>query len=58
MQLCRLKNTGHPEMWGFASFTSSNERYEENILPTGPPFGTPETALDGTAGLYLGDPPA
>jgi len=56
VHLCRLKDTGHPEMWGFALFTYSNERYEDNILPTGRPFGTPEDALDCAAGLYLGDP--
>lgn len=58
LQLCRLKDTGHPEMWRFALFTYSGERYEDNILPTGSPFGTPEDALDCAAGLYLGDPPA
>ena len=58
LQLCRLKDTGHPEMWGFALFTYSNERYEDNILPTGLPFGTPEAALDCAAGLYLGEPTA
>lgn len=58
LQLCRLKDTGHPEMWGFALFTYSNERYQDNILPTGLPFGTPEDALDCAAGLYLGGPPA
>jgi hypothetical protein len=57
LQLCRLKDTGHPEMWGFALFTYSSERYENNILPTGLPLGTPEEALDCAAGLYLGDPP-
>jgi hypothetical protein len=57
LQLCRLRDTGHPEMWGFALFTYSGERYEDNILPTGSPFGTPEQALDCACGLYLGDPP-
>jgi len=57
LQLCRLRDTGHPEMWGFALFTYSNERYEDNILPTGLPFGTPEQALDCACGLYLDDPP-
>jgi hypothetical protein len=57
LQLCRLRDTGHPEMWGFALFTYSGERYEDNILPTGRPFGTPEQALDCACGLYLGDPP-
>lgn len=55
--LCRLKDTGHPELWGFALFTYSNERYGDNVLPTGLPFGTPEDALDCACGLYLGDPP-
>ena len=57
LQLCRLKDTGHPELWGFALFTYSGERYEDNILPTGLAFGSPEAALDCAAGLYLGDPP-
>lgn len=56
LQLCRLKDTGHREMWGFALFTYSNERYEDNILPTGLSFGSPEDALDCAVGLYLGDP--
>lgn len=55
--MCRLKDTGHPELWGFALFTYSNERYGDNVLPTGLPFGTPEDALDCACGLYLGDPP-
>lgn len=44
-------------MWGFALFTYSNERYQDNTLPAGLPFGTSD-ALDCAAGLYLGDPPA
>ncbi|MGW1198858.1 hypothetical protein ACWD4B_23930 [Streptomyces sp. NPDC002536] len=58
MQLCRLKDTGHPETWGFALFTYSNERYEDNILPTGLSFGSPEDALDCAVGPYLATPPA
>ena len=62
-RLCRLKDTGHPDtghpqMWGFALFTYSGERYEDNILPTGSPFGTPEDAPDRAAELHLGDPSA
>jgi hypothetical protein len=57
LQLCRLKDTGHPDLWGFALFTYSSERYENNILPTGLPFGSPEEALDCAAGLHLEDPP-
>ena len=47
LQLCRLKDTGHPKLWGFALFTYSNERYEDNILPTGLPFGTPASLVAG-----------
>ena len=57
VQLCGLRDTGHPEMWGFALFTYSGERCEDNLLPTGLPFGTPEQALDCACGLYLGNPP-
>jgi hypothetical protein len=57
LQLCRLKDTGHPALWGFALFTYINERYEVNVLPTGLPFGSPEP-LDCATGLYLGNPPA
>ncbi len=56
LQLCRLRDTGNPEAWGFALFTYSSEHYEENILPTGSPLGTPEEAFDCAAALYLGDP--
>ncbi len=58
VQLCRLKPAGHPELWGFALFTYSNEPSEDNILPTGLPVGTPEDAPDCACGLYLGDPPS
>jgi hypothetical protein len=56
LKLPRLRDTGDPENWGFALYTYSGERYEENILPTGSPTGTPEDALDCACGLYLGDP--
>ncbi|WP_406434685.1 hypothetical protein OHA59_47330 [Streptomyces sp. NBC_01589] len=31
-------------------------KYEDNFLPTGLPFGSPEDALDCACGFYLGDP--
>ncbi|NUQ97284.1 MAG: hypothetical protein HOY79_12275 [Streptomyces sp.] len=55
LQLCRLKDTGHLEMWGFALFTYGDEHYEDNP-PTGLSFGSPEDALGCAVGLYLGDP--
>jgi hypothetical protein len=57
LQLCRLTETGHPQRWGFALYTYSGNRYEDSILPTGEPTGTPEEAFDCAARLYLGDPP-
>jgi hypothetical protein len=57
LQLCRLRDTGQPDEWGFALYTYSGDRYEDNILPTGVPYGTPEDAFDCACGLYLGDPP-
>jgi len=58
LQLCRLRDTGQPDEWGFALYTYSGDRYEDNILPTGSARGTPEDAFDCACGLYLGDPPA
>jgi hypothetical protein len=54
--LCRLRFTGVLHTWGFALYLASREKYEDNFLPTGLPFGSPEEALDCACGLYLGDP--
>lgn len=58
LQLCRLRDTGNPESWGFALFTYSSERYEDSYLPTGSPLGTPEEAFDCAADFHLNDPAA
>ena len=44
--------------WGFAIYLASSNEYEDNILPSGLPFGSPEEALDCACGLYLNDPTA
>jgi hypothetical protein len=50
--------TGNPgdEVWGFAIYLASRDGYEDNILPSGLPAGSPEEALDCVCGLYLYDP--
>lgn len=57
LPLCRLRDTGDPERWGFALSTETNGRYEDTILPTGHWDGTPEEALDWSCSVYLGEPP-
>jgi hypothetical protein len=56
--LCRLRYTGTSNRWGFAIHLASQDSYEDSLLPTGLPTGTPEEALDCSCGLYLGDPTA
>ena len=52
-QLCRLRYLGHPDQWGFAVYLASRDGYEDSVLQTGSPIGTPEEALDCAAELYL-----
>jgi len=51
--LCRL---GQPV--GFAIHLASTNGYQDSLLPSGLPVGTPEEALDCARGLYLADPTA
>jgi hypothetical protein len=55
MALMRLRYTGSATYWGFAIYLASKDGYEDSILPTGVPAGTPEDALDCACGLYLTD---
>ncbi|WP_406491668.1 hypothetical protein OG936_00360 [Streptomyces sp. NBC_00846] len=56
LPLCRFRFTGVPHTWGFVLYLASQGTYQDNFLPTGLPFGSPEEALDCACGLYLGDP--
>jgi hypothetical protein len=56
LALCRLRYLGLPDQWGFGLYRASSEDYEDSVLPTGSPTGTPEQALDCACGLYLNDP--
>jgi len=51
--LCRLRYFGDEELWGFAFFRYSNEKYELSIFPSGEFRGPPEDAFEVSANLYL-----
>jgi hypothetical protein len=55
LPLCRLRYAGSASTWGFAIYRASHDDYENSILPSGYPAGTPQEALDCACGLYLGD---
>jgi len=58
MPLMRLRYGGSASVWGFAIYLASSGKYEDSILPSGAPAGSPEEALDCACGLYLNDPTA
>jgi hypothetical protein len=58
MPLLRLRYGGSATTWGFAIYQASNNTYQDSILPSGLPVGTPAEALDCACGLYLNDPTA
>jgi hypothetical protein len=53
LPLCRLRFTGVLHTWGFALYLASRDGHQDNFLPTGLPFGSPEEALDCARGLPL-----
>jgi hypothetical protein len=54
--LIRLRYGGSARHWGFGLYLASSDRYENQILPSGFPSGTPEEALDCACRLYLDNP--
>ena len=46
----------NPSLEGFAIYLASRDGYQDSVLPSGLPVGTPQEALDCTCGLYLADP--
>jgi hypothetical protein len=54
--LIRPRYSGAAGRWGFGLHLASSGRYEDQILPSGLPVGSPEEALDCAAGLYLTGP--
>lgn len=51
--LIRLRYGGSAQHWGFGLYLASSDRYENQILPSGSPNGSPEEALDCACSLYL-----
>jgi hypothetical protein len=58
LPLCRLRYNDSASLWGFAIYLASRDGYEDSVLPSGLPIGTPQEALDCACGLYLNDPSA
>ena len=56
LPLCRLRFTGVLHTWGFALYLASRGGYQDNVLPSGLPVGSPEECLDCACGLYLDSP--
>lgn len=54
LPLIRLRYSGSASTWGFGLYLASSGKYENQILPTGLPIGTPQEALDCACDLYLG----
>jgi hypothetical protein len=55
LPLFRLRYGGSASRWGFAIHLASRDSYENSVLPSGYPVGTPEEALDCACGVYLND---
>ena len=51
--LCRLRYGGSAHSFGFAIYSTVGERYEDAILRTGLPTGTPQEALDTACTIHL-----
>jgi len=55
LPLIRLRYGNSASIWGFGLYLASSGKYENQILPTGLPIGSPQDALDCACGLYLGN---
>ena len=53
LPLFRLRYGGSALSFGFAIYSAAIERYEDAVLLTGLPTGTPQEALDTACTLYL-----
>lgn len=51
--LMRLRYQNSALHWGLAIYRASHDDYDESLLATGLPIGTPEEALDTAARLYI-----
>ena len=51
--LCRLSYGGSAHSFGFAIYSAASDRYEDALLRTGLPTGTPQEALDTACTVHL-----
>jgi hypothetical protein len=51
--LCRLRYGGSAHSFGFAIYSAARARYEDAVLLTGSPVGTPQEALDTACTVHL-----
>jgi hypothetical protein len=54
--LCRLRYGGSAHSFGFAIYSAAHDRYQDAILRTGLPAGTPQEALDTACTIHLTGP--
>ena len=54
--LCRLRYGGSAHSFGFAIYSAAHDRYQDAILRTGLPVGTPQEALDTACTIHLTGP--
>jgi hypothetical protein len=54
--LCRLRYGGSAHSFGFAIYSAAHDRYQDSVLRTGLPAGTPQEALDTACTIHLAEP--
>jgi hypothetical protein len=53
IRLCRLRYGGSAHSFGFAIYSAAHDRYQDAVLLTGLPAGTPQEALDTACTIHL-----
>ena len=53
LKLCRLRYGGSAHSFGFAIYSPARDRYEDAVLLTGLPIGSPQEALDTACTVHL-----
>jgi hypothetical protein len=53
--LFRLRYGGSAHSFGFAIYSAAHGRYQDAVLRTGLPIGTPQEALDTACTIHLAD---
>ena len=56
LPLFRLRYGGSAHSFGFAIYSAASDRYQDAVLRTGLPTGTPQEALDTACTVHLTEP--